>query len=345
MKKFLKWFCFILLAFLTIVGAGSYAVYQDINRNVKSENIDNYFTEERPQRNSVSETPLSSGTANYVIIGSDSRAGDNSEYGDEQGQRADTTMIVHLNETRNHVDVVSIPRDSIVNIPSCKLSDGSLTEPLPETQFNTAFSLGDTTSSSIACTISTIENNTNIFIDGYAIVDFNGFKNIIDAMGGVEMNIPQDMVSTKAGLNLSAGTQTLNGEDALAYARTRSLEVGGGTGSDLERINRQQELVQAIIQQSLSSSTLTNPEKVYNLANSTLESVVFSEDITNVKDLASLMYSLKDMKSENVDFYTVPNTPWVYDTNRVIWTEEASLIWEAINNDTPISETGLNPNM
>lgn len=344
-RTVLQVFGFMTAAVLAIaIGLGT-AAYRDVNKNVQSEEYTQYLNKDRSV--SASEDPLAGRALNYLLIGSDNRSGENGEIGGgnaEEGQRSDTTIVAHLSADRTRVDLVSIPRDSIVDIPSCKLSSGNSTKPVNNGQFNWAFSKGDNLPSAVACTISTIEENTEMFIDGYVVVDFSGFENIVDAVGGVTMDIPEDMVSKKANLNLKEGEQVLNGEEALAFARARTFEVGQkqGDGSDLGRIERQQELLGALASQILSSDTMQDPQKMYDVMESSLQSVTVSPELGSAGKLGSFAYGFRNISQENINFYTIPNTTWSQDANRVIWTNEADQYWEAMMNDTPIEVNNTN---
>lgn len=286
----------------------------------------------QPPKAPESKKP-SEGSLNYMLIGSDSQSG---ESWGEDGARSDTTIVMHISADRENVDLVSIPRDSIVNIPPCALSEGGQTASDTNAMFNSAFTKGDSLASSVSCTKSTIEKNTGLEIDGFAVVDFSGFEEIVDALGGVKMDIPEDMKAKKSGLDLKAGTQTLNGEKALAYARTRTMEVGSADGSDIGRIDRQQELLEAIAKQALSRGTLSNPSKLYNVIDAALESASFSKDLGSGAALSGLAYELRAIDSENINFHTVPVVEWEQDPNRVVWTPEADEYWTALKNDERI---------
>lgn len=343
-KKVLLILGSMILAILVVVGGFLFGAYQKLNDSVQSEDFSHYMSNDSI-KNNVND-PLEGRALNYLLIGSDSRESDeDAEIGGQNpdgGMRSDTTMVVHISKDRKFVDVVSIPRDSMVTIPSCKLSDGSQTAEESIAQFNSAFSKGDTIATAVACTASTIEKNTGINIDGYATVDFSGFQSIIDDLGGITIDVPYDMVSQKANLNLKKGRQKLNGEQALAYVRARTFEVGGGDGSDISRITRQQDFMNALIDQILNSETLTNPTKSYTVAQDILKSLTVSPEIGSANKAIGLLYSLKNIDRKNINFYTIPNTAWTQDPNRVIWTDDAQNYWNAMNNDTPIKPTDNN---
>ena len=166
------------------------------------------------------------------------------------GQRSDTTIVVHISADRSRVEMVSIPRDSLVDIPSCKRSDGSESYPQYNAMFNSAFSIGGQTgevSDAAACTQKTVESLTGVYVDDFVVVNMAGFVNMIDALGGVPMCIEEDIASPKAHLDLlTAGYHVLDGTTALGYARARTGT--GLNGSDTSRIGRQQELIAAVAQ-------------------------------------------------------------------------------------------------
>lgn len=139
-------------------------------------------------------------------------------------------ILLHVAADRRSATAVSLPRDLMVEIPSCPTADGSRTE-ARFAQFNWAFQFGGA-----ACLIRTVEKMTGIRIYHHGVVDFEGFKKVVDAVGGVEVCLDGPMNDAKAKLRLQAGRQTLSGEQALGCVRARySL----GNGSDTERMTRQ----------------------------------------------------------------------------------------------------------
>ena len=124
---------------------------------------------------------------NILLIGSDKRAPQNVT-ADNAGQRSDTTILLHLAADRKSAVLVSIPRDTIVNIPSCKRRDGSTVPAAPATMFNSAFS-----EAGAACTIKTVEKLTKIRIDHHVVIDFGGFRDMVNALGGVKICLPQSV--------------------------------------------------------------------------------------------------------------------------------------------------------
>ncbi|MCL7021336.1 LCP family protein, partial [Vibrio vulnificus] len=170
--------------------------------------------------------------------------------------RSDTLMILHIAENREWATVVSIPRDSWVEIPACDMGDGVMSDP-HHAKINESYALGGINGDAggaAACTIRTLEQNTGLRIENFVSLDFLGFKDMVDALGGVDMCLDEPIDDVKAHVTLDAGCQTLNGEDALGFVRVR---YSVGDGSDIGRIERQQEFMNALAEKA--QSKLTSP--------------------------------------------------------------------------------------
>ncbi|WP_062516060.1 LCP family protein [Demequina gelatinilytica] len=318
---------------------GSTVVDQlDSTLAANSENVDS-LVGERPDR----PTDQDEGDAlNILVMGSDTRTGDNAEVGggEVSGMRNDTTMIVHIAADRSRVEAVSIPRDLQVEIPECTYKDGS-TIAATSGDFNIAFSNGGLRgdpAEAAACTIKTVEQLTGIYMDHYVVVDFEGFITMVDALGGVPMCITEPIVSEKAHLELEAGPQVLDGETALAYARLRTAEEGGVSGSDLQRITRQQQLLEQIAATVLSKNLLTDTDDVTRFLRAAAESMTMDESMASTSYLVGLVYSLRDLSLDDIVFVT---PPWQYTEDRlnVELLPEAAQVWDDMRNDQPISVT------
>jgi LCP family protein required for cell wall assembly len=250
--------------------------------------------------------------------------------------RADTTILAHISGDRKHVDMVSIPRDSLLEIPSCTLPDGAETE-AAFAKFNSAFALGaqnNNVGSAAACAIKAVEHNTNVYIDGFAVIDFKGFENVVDTIGGVEFDVKEEIDDPSFdNLVIKAGKQKFNGKTALQYARVRK-----GTnmdGSDIGRIARQQELM-AVIAEKVKSKVSDLPT-MYSLVGSFAKMTTTSKELGNVSNTAGLAWALKDVKKENINFMTVPIVD-AGDGSNVLWADEAETVWENIRLDKPVAE-------
>jgi LCP family protein required for cell wall assembly len=285
-----------------------------------------------------SRDPFAGRAVNLLVIGSDSRDGVNQELGggNAGSMRSDTTLIVHISADRERGEVISIPRDTLVDIPTCHLSNGSTTAPT-HTKFNTAFSLGATFGENIgdaaSCTIQTVESVTGIRIDGFIVVDFAGFVDIIDALGHVNVCVDHDMSSTDAKLDIQAGCQDFDGTTALAYARARKGK-GMPEGSDIGRIARQQRLVGAVLDRIAELNLLTSMPDLYRFAHAGARSLTTSQNLGTARDLAGFALTLQTMPIGDISFLTAPHVD-AGDRANVLFAPEIQELWDAIAEDRP----------
>lgn len=332
----------LLTAVLAFGLAGGATAALTLTGNIDSVNTDELLaTIDRPE--AVEPTDPNGGDdLNIVIMGSDSRDGANGDFASSEGTsgaRSDTTMVMHISADRSRVELISIPRDSTVDIPACPTTAGKTTSPVSHTKFNAAFAQGVLTGGDVAsgalCTMTTIESLTDVRMDGFIVVDFAGFQKMIDALGGVQMCIPQDIDSPEAGnLVLSAGVQELDGATALQYARARKGK-GLGDGSDLGRIGRQQELMAALARTVLSKNLLTDSPALLRFLGAVTGSLTMSDNFASVQGLAGLAYSSRNLRPDTITFMTVPYGADPTNPNNVVWTDEADTVWDNINNDRP----------
>ncbi|MGN9762023.1 LCP family protein [Streptomyces sp. SD31] len=299
---------------LGIAGVGAW-VYQDLNGNINSADIDDKIGGDRPVN-------LSPGSKNILVVGSDSRDGANAEYGkDLTTMQSDTLMVLHVPANRKWAAVVSFPRDSWVEIPACDKGDGSDSAP-HHAKINEAFALGGTSgevAGAAACSIKTVEANTGLRIDHFMSVDFQGFKGMVDALDGIEVCPEQAIHSKKARLDMDAGCQTVEGETALGYVRVR---YGVGDNSDIGRIGRQQEFMNALAEKA--KAKLTNPKALYGFLGSATKSLTTDPDLAGIKPLYGLASQLKGIPSDRLAFLTVPNYPREAD----VATDKANVVWQ-----------------
>ncbi len=288
---------------------------------------------------------------NILIMGSDTRVGENAVVGGENGDatdmRNDTTMIVHISADRTRIEIISIPRDALVRISACTTSDG-VTHPGWTGMFNQAFSSGGrygSTSDAAACAVRTVEDITGIRIDEFAVLDFVGFAQVIDALGGVPMCIPGRIVAAKAGLDLQPGPQILMGEAATAWVRLRTAEVGqqwmGINGSDLSRIDRQHELLSKVAEKALGSGLLMHTLRFAAVVQATAGSLTTSDNLADFNWLWGLMWSVRHIDPANIVFTTVPVKGAPSDPNRLVFKSTAPDLFQAIIDDVPISGTSV----
>ncbi|AEI11612.1 LCP family protein [Cellulomonas gilvus] len=326
------------VALLAFGGTAVYATYERLNGNINHVEVDDLLGD-RPERAAVKPgaDPDAGKPVNLLLLGSDSREGENGDIGGRVagGMRSDTTIVLHISADRSRVELVSIPRDSMVAIPSCTTTDGQTTGASDYAMFNEAFARGWDTgldlASAAACTWKTVEANTGVRIDDFLLVDFAGFQNMVDAIGGVKICIPADMDDEKAKLHIDAGMHTLDGRTALAFARSRHSQTSDG--SDIGRIGNQQRLLAAIASQTLSKNVLTDWTDLLGVLNAATKSLTTS---MQTSDLAGLAYSARSIRTGNIAFMTIPWGAAPTDKNRVEWTPEADIVWANLASDTPM---------
>ncbi|WP_307812401.1 LCP family protein [Phycicoccus sp. CSK15P-2] len=313
----------VLVVLGVVLGGGLGFAWWRLEGNIDRVSLGDALGEEdRPQK---AEGPL-----NILLVGSDTREGQDLP-GDTltSGARSDTTLLAHLSADRERVTVVSIPRDSMVPMPpSCDLDT---TKDLWRVQqVNSAFSMGGP-----ACLVATLEADTGLFVDHVAIVDFSGFREMVDALGGVPVCTPVDIDDPKARLRLSAGRHTLDGTQALGWVRARYTL---GDGSDLGRIERQQQFLASVVQEATRTSLLLRPDRLFGFLDAATQSLTTDEDLGlgQMKDIAQ---SVKDVGVDNVALVTVPVETYPADPNRVQWSAAAETLWQTLREDRSVTES------
>ncbi|MFI0736911.1 LCP family protein [Streptomyces sp. NPDC021100] len=289
------------------------------------------------------DRPGSAAGDNVLVIGSDSRAGGNRDLGGGTGRvgRSDTAFLLHVYGDGERATVVSIPRDTLVEIPPCRLPDGSWTATRDRAMFNSAFSVGGTAEGNPACTQNTVERLTGLRVDHTVVVDFAGFAALTDAVGGVEVCMPQDVYEgdldpnrgSRGGLLFTKGRQTVSGRRALDYVRVRH---GLGDGSDIGRIRRQQAFVAALIKKVRSRGL--DPTALLPLADAATKSLTVDPGLGSVEKLVSFARSLKGIDQGDITFVTMP---WRYEGDRVAVVQpEADTLWAALRDDRAVAGGG-----
>ncbi|GAA3858723.1 LCP family protein [Streptomyces lacrimifluminis] len=312
-------------AIVVLGGTGLGYVYFKLNGNIKSVDINQVLGTERP-------TNVDNGSEDILVLGSDTRSGANKKLGggaDDGSARSDTAMIVHVYEGHKKASVVSIPRDTLVDRPRCTDAKGVAHDAASGVMFNSAYSTGGA-----ACAVKTVESLTGIRMDHYIEVDFAGFRKLVDELGGVRVTTTKDIKDSDSHLNLKAGTHRLNGKQALGLVRTRH---GVGDGSDLGRIQLQQAFIKALVDQIKDVGVLTNPKKLFDLADTATKAVTTDSDLGSVRSLTSFASGLKSIGSAHMTMITMPVEYDPANPNRVIVDRaKARLVWTALKNDQPI---------
>ncbi|WP_062380365.1 LCP family protein [Demequina pelophila] len=323
--------------------AGTVVERLDSTLGANAQDVTEIVGTARPVVSHDPEDPDAGKALNILLMGSDTRAGDDNQAlggGDVAGMRNDTTILVHIAGDRSRIDAVSIPRDAQVEIPECRLLDGS-TVPAASGDFNIAFANGGqrgNAGEAAACTIRAVEELTGVFIHHWMVVDFAGFIGMVDALGGVPMCIPERIVSEKAHLDLEPGPQVLDGETALGFARLRTAEVGDVSGSDLQRITRQQLLLSQVARTVVSKNLLTDTGELTRFVRAAAESVAMDTELADVPFLVGLAFALRGIDPDAIEFTTAP---WAYTEDRlnVELTDDAAQVWDDMRSDRPLSVT------
>lgn len=320
-----------LVVVLLAVGTAARVAYDTFNGNIHSTDIS--------RRLGTRPTDLHPRAHNILVIGSDSRAGTHGASG--KGfvtAQSDTLMIVHIAANRRWAAVVSVPRDSWVEIPACDEGHGRRSTP-HHFKINEAFALGSLyggPAGGAACTIKTLEHATHVHIDHVIVVDFAGFRRTVNALGGVEVTTRTPIDDPRSRLVLPAGRHVLRGREALAYVRAR---YGLGDGSDLERIRWQQAFVAAMVRKA--RSRLYDPAATYRFLNAATRSLTTDRGLGSLRALYGLAADVKGIPGGKIDFVTVPTFPRQAvvpgDTANVLWKQPlAGQIFAALRTDTPI---------
>jgi LCP family protein required for cell wall assembly len=316
----------IVVALALVIGGtavGLYLVVSRLDGNITTVDVTERLGTARPTAAPEAESrPI-----NVLLMGSDTRDGQGPGFGDFSGPgRSDTTILLHVAADRRSAVAVSIPRDLWVDLPLCETDDGRTVGGYA-TKFNAAFSLGGP-----ACTIRTVEEITDVFIDHYVVVDFTGFKRVVDALGGVPVCLEEPVDDPDSGLSLPAGTSVVRGEQALAFVRARKTLADG---SDTARIARQQEFLSSMVREATSRSLLTNPVRLVDFLDATTASLTTDPGLGSVNRLASFGRQVRGIGPEDVTFVTAPSRSRGDGANVELIPEEAEELFTALREDTP----------
>ena len=330
-RKVLAWLSGVVAACVAAAAVAVYVSYRHLNGNIRVRDIRGLAGSQPPEPHPRAE--------NILVIGSDSRAGTHG-YGNPQiytTAHSDTMMIVHIAANGKWAEVVSIPRDSWVHIPSCDTGNGQKSAPA-DFKINDSFTMGSLhgdEATGAACTIKTLELNTGVRIGHFVAVNFEGFKDMVNALGGVEVCTRQPIADQKSKLYLSAGRHLLMGTQALAYVRARySL----GDGSDLERIGRQQAFMSSLANRA--KSELYNPIAIYRFLDAATKSITIDSRLGGITGLYNLVNRLRSMPASKLTFLTLPTFPRSLvdptDTANVMWQQPTTTaIFNSLRDDVP----------
>jgi LCP family protein required for cell wall assembly len=337
-RHVLRW---VAVAAVVIVAAGTltaYLKYRAVYDSITRVTVPSTALGHRPP-------VYSTNSLNILVYGTDSRKGltPHQQYvlrtGRDTGElNTDTIMLVHISPGRHRVTVTSIPRDTMVPVYACPSGPGyagQQANPAGAVQINSLLQIGGPT-----CLWKTVEQVTGVRIDHFIGIGMLGFVKVVDDLGGVNVCVPFNVNDSVSGLNLKAGQQHINGVQALAFWRTREAL---GTGSDLQRIQRDQFMSAQVVKGVLHSGLLSNPIRLLNVVTDAAASMTTDSGMS-VSDLLQIGESFRNLSSQNVQFITVPNQPWTQNPNRVQFLQpQAGQVFAAIARDQTVPKVSTTP--
>ncbi|WP_199830661.1 LCP family protein [Streptomyces sp. MMG1533] len=338
--RVLRWSATTLAVLILGTAGAGYLYYQHLNGNIeKGQRSSGDSKARKTEPNSAGQTPL-----NILLLGSDSRASDaNVALGGGKDTRgnpplADVQMLIHLSADRKSAAVVSIPRDTRVDIPACKDPDTGKTYPATNEIINTTLGRGGA-----GCTLATWENLTGIYIDHWMTIDFAGVVSMADAIGGVEVCVNQNVwdrplpgVPGGSGLKMTEGTKKVKGKQALQWLRTRHA-----WGSDPLRARAQHMYMNSMIRTLKSQNVFTDGGRLMDLAEAATNSLTVSEEIGTVKELYDLGMQLKTVPTDRITMTTMPTVEDTENANHLLPAgADAEKMWAMLRDDVPFDDKG-----
>ncbi|MGA4802748.1 LCP family protein [Streptomyces lavendulocolor] len=329
-KKALIWTSGVTAGVVTALAITAYAYYEHLNSNISTVDIAGAGSGGFKKDQAI----------NILVIGTDKRTGDgNQGYGDRNSEgHADTTILFHVSKDRTNATAMSIPRDLMTDIPDCETKTPEGTKVIPGQQnvrFNT--SLGQT-GRDPGCTMRTVKAITGLTVDHFMMADFNAVKTLTSAIGGVEVCVNKDVNDKQSKLRLTKGKHVIEGEDALAFVRTRHAF---GNESDLDRIKTQQQFLGSMIRKMKSSETLTSPSKLLDLAEAATKALTVDTGIGSIDKLQDLGSELAKVNPKNITFTTLPvmdNPAETVKATVVVDEAKAQPLFSMLQNDISLTE-------
>ncbi|MEV1006519.1 LCP family protein [Streptomyces sp. NPDC049881] len=310
-----------LLAFGVLLAAGAGVAlwaYQRLDGNIRT---DHAAAEALDEDAAERPRPTAGEARNIMVIGDDWGSGTGNA-------RSDTVLLLHLSGDGRRAELVGVPRDIVVDIPGCRGEDGGTTR-AQRAQFNWAYQFGGA-----ACTIRTFERMTDIRVDHHLVIGFDGFARLVDALGGVEVELAEAERDPNVGHDLPAGRHLLDGEQALAYVRAR---VYVGDGSDLNRMARQQEFLGLVYDRLTEQGTLANPTRLYPVLSAVTSAITADPGLDSLNELRGLVTDVRAVPDGGLTFHTVPTVPHPTRANRLALDQPAADdLFAALREDAPL---------
>ncbi|MFF3740390.1 LCP family protein [Streptomyces sp. NPDC002566] len=331
-RRVLRWSA-TLLAVVILGGAGAgYLYYEHLNANIKSDDLNLGDAKDRaaePTANAAGQKPL-----NILLIGSDARnTAENQKLGGAKDTfdgppLADVQMLLHVSADRSNMSVISMPRDTLLDIPKCTdPDDGREYAALNNEMTNVSLGRGGP-----GCTVATWEKLTDIHIDHFMMIDFSGVVSMADAIGGVPVCVDASVYSHTrdgkgSGLRLPEGTHSVKGRQALQWLRTR---YGFEDDTDLARAKAQHMYMNSMVRQLRSEAKLTNPNALRKLAEAATEAITVDDGLDTITRMYDLATELQKVPTERITMTTMPNR---YSGARVVPTEDAAKLFRLVRED------------
>ena len=282
-------------------------------------------------RSSITSAPLNLGTDHnalpvdqskdpmqILLLGTDSRKNTGGKYGGDPSSNgsgnSDVMMLMQLSADRQRVTVVSLPRDLLTTIPAC--TDPQTGQTYPEQQFsqlNMALGYGGP-----GCTVAAVNELTGLQIDHFMMADFNAVKELTTVIGGVDVCVNEPIHDTYSKLVLPAGVSSVQGEQALAFLRTRH---SFGDGGDRGRVRAQQSFLASMVRKLTSEGTLTDVPRLYSIAEAVARNLTVDDGLAQIPSLLSLADRVKNVNLGKVAFVSLPTELYEPDPNRLVMKE------------------------
>ncbi|MFF3331405.1 LCP family protein [Streptomyces sp. NPDC002888] len=334
-RRALRWSATVLAVVIVGTAGAGYLYYQHLNGNIKKDALNIGDEKDRAaqtEANAAGQTAL-----NILLIGSDARnTKENQKLGGAKDTfdgppLADVQMLLHVSADRSNMSVVSMPRDTLVDIPKC-------TDPETDEEYealtrkitNRSLSRGGP-----GCTVATWEKLTDIHIDHFMMIDFSGVVSMADAIGGVPVCVRANVYSHTSdgkgsGLKLKKGTTSVKGKQALQWLRTR---YGFEDDTDLARAKAQHQYMNSMVRELRENATLSNPNKLRKLAEAATKAITVDEGLGSLKKMYDLANELKKVPTERITMTTMPNR---YVGERVEPTEDATKLFRLVREDVAL---------
>ena len=303
-------------------------------------------------RSSITSAPLNLGTDHValpvdqstdplqiLLLGTDSRKNTGGKYGGDPSStgsagNSDVMMLMQLSADRQRVTVVSLPRDLLTTIPAC--TDPETGQTYPERQFsqlNMALGYGGP-----GCTVAAVNQLTGLQVDHFMMADFNAVKELTTVIGGVDVCVNEPINDSYSKLKLPAGVSTVQGEQALAFLRTRH---SFGDGGDRGRVRAQQSFLASMVRKLTSEGTLTDVPRLYSIADAVARNLTVDDDLAKIPSLLALADRVKNVNLSKVAFVSLPTELYEPDPNRLVMKEaEGQELFRILREDGDVTDAG-----